>query len=89
MNEGRGGHWNRAGRQSGGWRPIPMTVGTREPTEAEQRDNARRDLFAGIRNGSPIWCIVAWGLAADGDEEVIAAMKRAGLGVPEGPACNT
>jgi hypothetical protein len=72
-----GGTWNRAGRRSGGDRPTIVQLPTRELTEAEERENARRELLDGIAHHSPISLIVAF--LVRGDPEIADALRRANV----------
>lgn len=55
MDEGRGGNWNRAGRRSGGDRPM-VTTGQFSAEDLEEIE--RRDLARAATAGAPLALLV-------------------------------
>jgi hypothetical protein len=73
MNEGRGGLWNRAGRRSGGDRPM---VATGALTDAQLEEIERRDLIAAAMQGAPLALLVVTVLHFYGVEWATEALRR-------------
>lgn len=73
MNEGRGGNWNRAGRRSGGDRPI---IATGALSEAQIEEMDRRDLTRAAEAGAPLALLVVTMLHLYGVEWATESLRR-------------
>lgn len=74
MDEGRGGHWNRAGRRSGGDRPVEL--GGLGLSDEQLKEIDRRDLIRGARAGAPLALLVVTMLHFYGVEWATTALRE-------------